>query len=95
MLLPFIIWLNEGLFAASYNDLSNAGDWLGGTSAPLFSLAGFILMYAAYKAQKEELALTRQEMNDTRKELKTQNETLSHQRFENTFLICLHSTTKS
>lgn len=84
---PFVIRCFEGGASAEYAILATAGDWLGGTSAPLFSLAGFLMMYGAYKMQQEDLRLTREDMKQTREELKTQNETLKRQEFESTFFI--------
>ncbi len=89
---PIVLRYLEGGWTAEYAILAAAGDWLGGTSAPLFSLAGFLMMYGAYKMQQEDLRLTRKEMKQTRKEFKTQNETLKRQEFESTFfhLLELH-----
>lgn len=89
---PFILRYWEGGWAAEYTVLATAGDWLGGTSAPLFSLAGFLMMYGAYKMQQEDLRLTREEMQQTRKEFETQNTTLKRHEFETTFfhLLELH-----
>lgn len=90
--IPFIVrWLVVG-GTSEYTTLATVGDWLGGTSAPLFSLAGFLMMYGAYKMQQEDLRLTRQEMQQTRKEFETQNATLKRQEFETTFfhLLELH-----
>ncbi len=89
---PFAIRCFEGGAVAEYTILATAGDWLGGTSAPLFSLAGFLMMYGAYKMQQEDLRLTRDEMQQTRKEFETQNATLKRQEFETTFfhLLELH-----
>lgn len=86
---PFIV---KGIFGGStlsYDMLSNLGDWLGGTSAPLLNLAAFIMILAAYNSQQEELELTREEMKLTRKEFEEQNLTMSLQRFENTFFNLL------
>ena len=89
---PFAIRCFEGGAVAEYTILATAGDWLGGTSAPLFSLAGFLMMYGAYKMQQEDLRLTRDEMQQTRKEFEIQNATLKRQEFETTFfhLLELH-----
>ena len=89
---PLVLRYLEGGWAAEYTILATAGDWLGGTSAPLFSLAGFLMMYGAYKMQQEDLRLTREEMQETRKEFETQNATLKRQEFETTFfhLLELH-----
>jgi len=86
---PFIFKFAFGGNTLSYDTLSNLGDWLGGTSAPLLNLAAFIMILAAYKSQQEELELTREEMKLTRQEFKEQNATLGLQRFENTFFNLL------
>jgi hypothetical protein len=72
-------------------ELGTVGDWVGGTSAPLLSLAGFFLVLAAFYAQQAELTLTRREMKHTRQEFKAQNSTLKRQRFENTFFNLLQN----
>ncbi len=89
---PIVLRYLEGGWTAEYAILAAAGDWLGGTSAPLFSLAGFLMMYGAYKMQQEDLRLTRDEMQQTRKEFEIQNATLKRQEFETTFfhLLELH-----
>lgn len=86
---PFVIRYLEGWAKAEYAILATAGDWLGGTSAPLFSLAGFLMMYGAYRVQQKELQYTREEMQQTRKEFEIQNETLKRQEFETTFFHSL------
>ena len=89
---PLALRCLEGGWTAEYAILATAGDWIGGTSAPLLSLAGFLMMYGAYKMQQEDLRLTREEMQETRKEFETQNATLKRQEFETTFfhLLKLH-----
>lgn len=65
------------------------GDMFGSINA-LFSglaLAGIILTILL---QRKELKLQREELQDTRKEFETQNETLKLQRFENTFFNILN-----
>ncbi|MGO4185775.1 putative phage abortive infection protein [Paenibacillus sp. TAF43_2] len=63
--------------------LGPIGDWLGGAASPFINSASFIILLVAYLAQKEELNLTRNEM-------KNQNLTLIHQRFDNTLFNLLH-----
>ena len=91
-LFPFALRCLEGGKTAKYEVLATAGDWLAGTSAPFFSVAVSLLMYGAYRMQKKELRLTRDEMQQTRKEFETQNVTLKRQEFETTFfhLLELH-----
>lgn len=65
------------------------GDMFGSVNA-LFSglaLAGIILTILL---QRKELKLQREELQDTRAEFETQNETLKLQRFENTFFNLLN-----
>jgi hypothetical protein len=65
------------------------GDMFGSVNA-LFSglaLAGIILTILL---QRKELKLQREELQDTRREFETQNETLKLQRFENTFFNLLN-----
>jgi len=65
------------------------GDMFGSINA-LFSglaLAGIIITILL---QQKELRLQRQELSETRKEFKIQNETLRIQRFENTFFSLLN-----
>lgn len=90
---PFLIKWISGLEITDYENLSKLGDWIGGTSAPLLNLAGFVMILAAYRAQQEDLDLTREEMKRTREAVEEQNQTLASQRFENTFfnLISSHS----
>lgn len=76
--------------------LSSLGDYIGGSVASLWSLAGLFLIYIAFLGQKlqllnqqEELVLNREELQATRLEFEQQNETLRKQRFENTFFQLL------
>jgi hypothetical protein len=76
--------------------LNVLGDYLGGTVASLWSLAGLFLIYIAFLGQKlqliyqqQELIVNRKELQANRLETERQNETLSKQRFENTFFQLL------
>jgi len=68
------------------------GDMFGSINA-LFSGLAFVGVIVAILLQKEELEEQRNELRETRKEFKIQNETLKQQRFENTFfnMLNLHS----
>jgi hypothetical protein len=70
-------------------ELSQMGDWLGGTSAPLIGFVGFLMVLAAFMLQKDELNAQREELALTRDEFREQNTTLRMQRFENTFFNLL------
>lgn len=63
------------------------GGFISGVSAPFLSISAFILLYLTYKSQKQELS-------ESRKILKQQNETIDKQQFETTFfnLLNLHYT---
>lgn len=76
--------------------LAALGDYVGGSVASLWSLAGLFLIYIAFLGQKlqllaqqEELVLNREELKATRAEFEQQNDTLRKQRFENTFFQLL------
>jgi len=75
--------LKDPNIISDLSQLGPIGDWLGGAAAPFINSASFIILLVAYLAQKEELNLTRNEM-------KNQNLTLMHQRFDNTFFNLLH-----
>ncbi|MBI5470976.1 MAG: putative phage abortive infection protein [Ignavibacteriae bacterium] len=86
------------VFQAEFK-LAGLGDYLGGSVASLWSLAGLFLIYLAFLGQRlqllgqqEELILNRQELQATRREFEQQNATLRKQNFENTFfhLLKLH-----
>jgi hypothetical protein len=103
------------LFAVVYficknNDLGFAinllGDFMAGTVASIWSLAGLFFIYVAFLGQKQQLLnqqleimysqlevkYTRLELEGQKHEMIEQNQTLRHQRFENTFfqLVSLH-----
>lgn len=98
---PFSILYGTG-WKISYNQfekLGVVGDFFGGTTVGLFTLASIIMVTAAIVMQKEELKmqrkeleLTRKEYEKTRKEYEITNETMVRQKFETTFfnMITLH-----
>lgn len=90
-------------FVCKNNDdgfgLNLLGDFLGGSVASLWALAGLFLIYVAFLGQKQQLLnqqlelmynqlevkYTRLELAGQKAELKIQNNTLRQQKFENTF----------
>lgn len=91
----FIYWFISG----NNNDLDKFGDYVGGVVTSIWSLAGLIIIYVAFLGQKQqilqqqkEMLYNRFEISMTREEMVQQNETLSRQRFENTFfqMLSLH-----
>lgn len=74
-------------FAAT--NLGTLGTLLAGTVAPVWSLAGLVLIYLAFLGQRRQIVvqeegidLNRQELRDTREELRGQKEQLELQRSE-------------
>lgn len=79
--------------------LNLLGDFLGGSVASLWALAGLFFIYVAFLGQKQQLLnqqlelmfsqlevkYTRLELAGQREEMKEQNLTLRQQKFENTF----------
>lgn len=79
--------------------LNLLGDFMSGTVASIWSLAGLFLIYVAFLGQKQQLLnqqieimysqlevkYTRLELSGQKEEMKEQNETLRQQKFENTF----------
>lgn len=72
--------------------LGQKGDFMAGTTTPLLNIVNAILLFATFQAQKQMLKDQKKEFAETRMEFKQQNETMSRQRFENTFfqMITLH-----
>lgn len=79
--------------------LNLLGDFMAGTVASIWSLAGLFFIYVAFLGQKQQLSnqqleimysqlevkYTRLELAGQKEEMKLQNDTLKQQRFENTF----------
>ncbi|WP_433581572.1 putative phage abortive infection protein [Paenibacillus amylolyticus] len=76
----------------SFEDLGVIGDFFGGTTVGLLSLASIIFVTAAVMMQKEELKLQREEVKKTREEYEVTNATMKRQQFDSTFfnMINLH-----
>ncbi|OME79592.1 hypothetical protein BK120_21695 [Paenibacillus sp. FSL A5-0031] len=73
-------------------NLGTVGDFFGGTTVGLLSLASIIFVTAAIMMQKEELELQRNEVQKTREEYEITNATMKKQQFDSTFfnMINLH-----
>ncbi|MER0467198.1 putative phage abortive infection protein [Bacillus cabrialesii subsp. cabrialesii] len=91
--------INSSLDLQKFSSLGSIGDFLGGTTVGLLSLASIVFVVATISVQKKELALQRKELTmqrieikRTRKEFELSNQTLLKQQFENTFfnMINLH-----
>lgn len=94
LLAPFLSTRIEGVDSAiNTSTLGTVGDLLGGSMTPFLTLASFLMLIATVLMQKEELKLQREELAATRGEFKEQNNTLTIQRFENTFfhMLSLHN----
>ncbi|MEK4110708.1 putative membrane protein [Paenibacillus sp. DS2363] len=91
---PFMIiyFTNTSYTLNSFNTLGSIGDFFGGTTVGLLSLASIIFVTAAVIMQKEELQLQREEVEKTRKEYEVTNATMKKQQFDSTFfnMINLH-----
>ncbi len=83
--------------------LNLLGDFMAGTVASIWSLAGLFFIYVAFLGQKQQLLnqqleimysqlevkYTRLELSGQKEEMKEQNNTLRQQKFENTFFQLL------
>ncbi len=88
---PFTILVKTGwnISYDQFDKLGVVGDFFGGTTVGLLSLASIIFVIAAIVMQKEELALQREEVRKTREEYEVTNQTMKKQQFENTFFNML------
>lgn len=75
-----------------FEELGPVGDYLGGTTVGLLSLASLLFVAAAMMMQKKKLELQRKEVAATRKEYEITNRTMKKQSFDSTFfnMISLH-----
>ena len=91
-----------GLLVFIFTDLklNEFGDFLAGSVASLWALAGLFLIYVAFLGQKQQLIYQQFELRDTKEELrgqkeqlKIQNRQMKKQIFESTFfqLLRLHN----
>lgn len=99
---PFIIMAisKQKFNLSSFQNLGVVGDFFGGSTVGLLSLASMLFVIAAIVMQKdelsmqrEELQLTRDELKKTREEHELSNKTLRLQQFESTFfnMINMHN----
>ncbi|MDX2174251.1 MAG: putative phage abortive infection protein [Bacteroidota bacterium] len=85
---PFIVKLSTG---KEYKDLGTYGDMFGGIANPIIGIASFIIVYAAFRLQKEN-------NKSQQDQIDTQVKTNGLQRFESTFFQLLtfhHEITKN
>lgn len=91
---PFIILFKLGWIFTyqQFEKLGVVGDFFGGTTVGLFTLASIIFVIAAIVMQKKELELQRRELTLTREEFKTGNDTAKIQQIDNAFynMLSLH-----
>ncbi|WP_257148022.1 putative phage abortive infection protein [Bacillus sp. AW] len=75
-----------------FNKLGVVGDFFGGTTVGLFTLASIMFVIAAIVMQKKELALQRVELQLTRDEFSIGNNTAKVQQIDNAFfnMLTLH-----
>lgn len=92
VVIPFLLIC---LFEKKYNladisSLGQVGDFFGGTTVGLLSLASIVFVTAAIVMQKEELRLQRREVEKSREEYHLTNKTLKKQQFDSTFFNMLN-----
>ncbi|MCU7711133.1 MULTISPECIES: putative phage abortive infection protein [Priestia] len=88
---PFIILHQLGwkITYKQFDELGVVGDFFGGTTVGLFTLASIMFVIAAIVMQKKELELQRKELAQTRKEFETGNNTAKVQQIDNAFFNML------
>jgi hypothetical protein len=59
-------------FTSGKGDLDQLGSFLGGTVGPLWSAAGLVLVFVAYLAQRDQLALQQQDLRAQSRQLEIQ-----------------------
>ncbi|MGE8036808.1 putative phage abortive infection protein [Lysinibacillus sp. NPDC093692] len=102
ILAPILIFfLSKSSFTFdSFANLGTVGDFLGGSTVGLLSLASILFLISTIVMQRKELGLQREELRMTREELakaneqyRITNETMKLQQFETTFfnMISMHS----
>lgn len=75
------------------NDLGNFGSYLQGTTASFWSLAGLLIIFVAFLAQKEQLKQQQAELARQEQQFRSQQESIKRQNFESAFfqLLSLHN----
>ncbi|MEX2964512.1 putative phage abortive infection protein [Microbulbifer sp. TYP-18] len=92
VIIEYIGMFGKGL-SSDHSRWAEFGDFIGGSLNPVFAFFGLFALLLTILLQSKELGLTRKEMEMTRAELTSQNETLVQQKFENTFfqMLKLHN----
>lgn len=86
----YVLKFHTHNFSNSGDDWGTFGDFVGGTLNPLLSFLALIILLRTFSMQREELELQREELEDTKKILKTQSQTQIKQQFESTFFALLN-----
>lgn len=91
-----LVTILHGRFAADDVGLERLGSFMSGTVGSLWSLAGLLLIYVAFLGQQkqvlqqeEELRLQREDLRDTKREMKQQTAAFEAQRFDASFFSLL------
>ena len=64
------------------NDLGNFGSYLQGTTASFWSLAGLLIIFVAFLAQKQQLKQQEAELARQEQQFRSQQESIRRQTFE-------------
>ncbi|MBI1628867.1 MULTISPECIES: putative phage abortive infection protein [Bacillus] len=99
ILAPTLLLIFRDLIAIDFNGLGPIGDFFGGTTVGLLTLASMLFVISSISMQRkqldmqqDDLKIQRKELAKTRKEFELTNKTLTKQQFESTFfnMINLH-----
>ncbi|ATH71766.1 hypothetical protein CFN77_06045 [Bacillus altitudinis] len=99
ILAPTLLLIFRDLIAIDFNTLGPIGDFFGGTTVGLLTLASMLFVISSISMQRkqldmqqDDLKMQRKELAKTRKEFELTNKTLTKQQFESTFfnMINLH-----
>jgi|SRR5579862_4216479 len=74
----------------SLDNLALYGSYLQGSTAALWSLAGFCLIYVAFLSQREQLIKQDQELEEQQEQFRLQQESIKRQSFESTLFQMLN-----
>jgi hypothetical protein len=83
------VYCDTGKFSLS--NLSSLGSYLQGTVASVWSLAGFLLIYVTFLAQKRQLLQQDAELEDQKKQFQLQHDSIKQQNFESSFFQLLNN----
>ncbi|WGD34235.1 hypothetical protein [Olleya sp. YS] len=97
VLLGFVVlYLGYNFWESESGKLNEVGDFVGGVAGSFWALSGLFFIYIAFlgqkieiKYQQEDLALTRDELMESRKVFKTQAEIMRNQQLDDTFFNLL------